>query len=370
MFFRTRALALIAVAAVTLLIVPAVSSNAGPIGDDAAAKGPVWTQLTPSTSPSSLPWSASAYDPENDQVVVFGGNDGRGGSTDTWVFDGESWTLLDLEVYPDLRLQAAMAYDRARGEVVLFGGGCDCAALLYGDTWVFDGAQWTELHPDTSPPEVSGSRMAYDPREREVVMFGGQSEDGLSNETWVWDGRTWRIQHPAVSPPARRSAGMAYSPRLGGIVLFGGQGESLERFGDTWLWKDGAWTEVPDASGGLPRAGVAMATIGRRVVMFGGNPGYSDETWVLGRDTWHERAKDLSPPGRHAAAMAYDSTRRRVVLFGGGDGFGEQPRDTWVLQHRKLIGPVAAISRRSCPRPSRSVAPRSGTPYGSAGRTG
>ena len=331
---RTSALALIAVAAVSMINISAVRSSAAQTGEDTAPQGVGWTDVTPDDSPTARPWAAAAYDPKSDQVVMFGGNDGGGESGDTWVFDGQSWTLLDLEVYPDDRLQTGMTYDRARDEVVLFGGGCDCPTLIYGDTWVFDGGHWTERTPETSPPKLRGSRMAYDPRNREVVLFGGRSEDGLSKKTWAWDGTTWSLKHPADSPPARYAPAMAYSPRLGGIVLFGGQGEPTEYFGDTWLWKDGTWTELPDASGGSPRTGVAMATIGRRVVMFGGSPGYRDETWVLGRRTWHERAKSVAPPGRHAAVMVYDSTRRRVVMSVGGDRAPPYPTDTWVLQRR------------------------------------
>src|SRR5258706_16401753 len=58
------------------------------------------------------------------------------------------------------------------GNVLLFGG-LQTETLQYlGDTWVWDGASWTEQHPTDSPDARGGFGMAYDGARHQVVLFG------------------------------------------------------------------------------------------------------------------------------------------------------------------------------------------------------
>ena len=56
---------------------------------------------------------------------------------------------------PSPRVRSAMAYDSMRRSVVLFGGDPVRAALI-GDTWQWDGADWTQL-ADTGPSPRAGA---------------------------------------------------------------------------------------------------------------------------------------------------------------------------------------------------------------------
>src|SRR4051812_34328963 len=47
------------------------------------------------------------------------------------------------------RIGHAMAYDSARNQTIMFGGNFNGAYL--GDTWAFDGTNWTRLTPPASP---------------------------------------------------------------------------------------------------------------------------------------------------------------------------------------------------------------------------
>ena len=87
--------------------------------------------------------------------------------------------------------------------------------MINSDTWVWDGSNWTEQFPATSPPARDSASMAYDPATGNMVLFGGFEEGDLS-DTWVWDGTNWTEQFPATSPPAHGdSASMAYDPATG-----------------------------------------------------------------------------------------------------------------------------------------------------------
>jgi hypothetical protein len=92
-----------------------------------------------------------------------------------------------------------------------------------GDTWTWDGTDWTEVTPAVSPSARSWAAMAG--TEDGVVLFGGQ---GLRGDTWVWDGTSWTQR----DVPGLR--------------------------GDTWVWDGTSWTQR-DVPGPTPRSGAAMA---------------------------------------------------------------------------------------------------------------
>jgi hypothetical protein len=93
-----------------------------------------------------------------------------------------------------------MAYDVAHSLIVLFGGVSD--GVGQNDTWVWDGTNWTQKSPQTSPSAREGPLMAYDVALSQVVMFGGENNDNQQlNDIWVWDGASWTPQSPQNSPP-------------------------------------------------------------------------------------------------------------------------------------------------------------------------
>ena len=65
-----------------------------------------------------------------------------------------------------------MAFDAANGPVVLFGGASRSRSL--NDTWTWGGSAWTEAHPATSPPAISGAQMTYDPITHDLLLVGGR----------------------------------------------------------------------------------------------------------------------------------------------------------------------------------------------------
>jgi len=77
--------------------------------------------------------------------------------------------------------------------------------------------------------------MAYDADLGSVVLFGGVDQPGSqSNETWLWNGADWYEIHPATVPTARWAAGIDYDPIARNLVLFGGFGTTT--LSDTWLF--------------------------------------------------------------------------------------------------------------------------------------
>ncbi|MEM7200996.1 MAG: kelch repeat-containing protein [Planctomycetota bacterium] len=246
--------------------------------------GFAWTEV--SAGPSARGNHTATYDRDRQRVVLFGGSDRWNSFGDTWEWDGVGWREVTAPG-PSARSRAAMAYDAARRQTVLFGG-YDPTALSYyygypayagarmADTWVWDGASWTELTPATSPPRSSAHTMAYDAARRRVVLHDPDSG------TWEWDGVDWR-QRITTGPTY---GNMVYDSGAGRIVYHEGH-----YGGQTWTWDGASWTSL---------------------------------------------ALPATPPRRSGHAMAYDAARQRIVVAGGFSaglvpGYHGHYRDTWLL---------------------------------------
>ena len=106
--------------------------------------------------------------------------------------------------FPPPRERHALAYDSARGKVVLFGGMSNEGHGL-GDTWEWDGTNWEEVTPATSPQARVSHGLAYDSTRERVVLFGGEGwSDRHLGDTWEWDGSDWILRTPDTSPPRSR----------------------------------------------------------------------------------------------------------------------------------------------------------------------
>ena len=249
---------------------------------------------------------------------------------DTWVWDGANWAQKSPLARPPARVYHGMAYDAARSQVVVFGGtpsGFSPAAL--SDTWVWDGANWAQKSPPIFPPARMGHAMAYDSVHHQVVLFGGISA-GYNptdlNDTWVWDGANWTQKFPKTSPSARQLHAMACDSGHGQLVLFGGvanlsSGPVLD---DTWVWDGANWTQkAPQASPPAQYAHALAYDSAHGQVLLSGifytGTGYTavNITWVWEGSNWIQKTPQTSPSPRRGSAMAYDSAHGQVVLCGG-----------------------------------------------------
>lgn len=280
---------------VTLLIVGGLV--AGLAGVSMAQGG--WFIVNPLETPPPRFGAATAWDAVNDEMVVFGGfgtNVGNGlgfgnfiqpqvsvvnrGDTRAYKYATKKWFDRNPIHAPSPRGYAAMAYDGARKNIVLFGGTPYRANAPSGETWTWDGKDWTLMNPPEPRPEPRHNHvMTYDAHRKVVVMFGGQGLSGTQvvtlNDTWTWDGTRWKIMPSAGAPAPRHSAAMAYDSCNAQAVMFGGVG------------------------GGLKLAPEAR------------------ETWTWDGEKWTPRNPLVAPPARIGASMAYSSRTGRVLMYGG-----------------------------------------------------
>lgn len=327
---RPRALALVACMAASL-----------PAGFYAQS---LWSRHLPKQSPPARWAHAMVWDGARERVLLFGGWTGAMDRSlgDTWEWDGAEWTLHLPQTTPGGRRGHGMAFHAARGRVVLFGGmrdGC------LGDTWEWDGKTWTEARPAAGPPALWMPAMAYDAARERTVLFGGWSGAAKQelDETWEWDGAAWHKCAPTKKPHARHYHAMACDEVRKRVVLFGGvdEGPPARYLGDTWEWDGKRWLELRPRSAPPPMARHTLAwdPDRRKVVLLGGNV----DQWVLQRKiwewdgaAWRERA-DLPEPSVCPAA-AYDPLRREMLLFGGFTQLEKPPaalNRTWGYKNEK-----------------------------------
>jgi len=94
---------------------------------------------------------------------------------ETW-----AWRKISSELR---RWGPAMAYDAARNQIVAFGG--NDGRTDNAETWVWD-RTWRLQHPAHSPRAQNSAGMAYDAERANVVLTGASR--GALVETWIWDG--------------------------------------------------------------------------------------------------------------------------------------------------------------------------------------
>ena len=350
-----------------------------------SSSGGTWTDVRPWPSPRW--WEAMAFSPPWNRLILFGGEGCNNACVlnETWAYDPTNGTWRDMApaVHPAARYFTAMAYDPTVDRMILFGGHVPAGfPFSGGDTWAYDyrNNTWTDLNPVTAPPRQESQKMVYDPVLRHVVLYGGgeyapgANETGggdaftpSSNETWIYNARTntwsnvsktvrpppdtvfqiaedpgsgqivlydagqtwtfnpmtaaWTQRHPSVSPPNPYATAMAYDPVAGGVVQFAASSSWWSpSVNSTWLYNAStdAWTNLSIFRSGTMDGyfGMAYAPTGSELLLFGG---WNSELWLWDRATatWVRRMPPGQPTPRMNPSMVYDSRWHRVVLFGG-----------------------------------------------------
>jgi hypothetical protein len=238
-------------------------------------------------------------------MLVHGGVSFRTVLTDTWEWTGTSW-VQHTGAGPGPRWLHGLAHDFSRQRTVLFGGASAyTSGATSADTWEWDGMQWLQRMPATSPSARAAHTLAYDAARGRVVLFGGATDwmgtATVLNDTWEWDGSNWTQRFPTAAPSPRLYHSMIYDVARAAVVVFGGRvtltGAALA---DAWQWDAAAntWRLLTVSGTGIGARDLAAFACDRlrgRVLTVGGE--------ALGarfNDTW-----ELLPSLPNATALAY-----------------------------------------------------------------
>ncbi|HYK92659.1 MAG TPA: PKD domain-containing protein, partial [Thermoplasmata archaeon] len=342
----------------------------------------VWLNVISSSSTATTPTGRQAfvmeYDPLLGQVILFGGQDTNGNAIgDTWAYSGGAWTSLTPASSPSARWGAAMVYDPSEKGLVLFGGR-DQYFNYFNDTWLYSSAGWTNITPTGASPSPRNvnSKLVYDAGDGYDLLAGGANINvGSFTDTWKFESGKWTNITSKVtgSPPAYIGRGV-YDPAAGVVVFYGGAG-SCTGPSVTWTYRAGNWTDITTTAGSPTAAAGAGAItydpIEKGVIFTGGYDNYCDvvnQTWVFRNSAWTDITNTTggpNPPGRWEARMAFDPLLGGDLVFGGNEqytgGSNYFLTDTWEY-HDGLN--VSASSNRTVGLVPLSVAFRSPTVSG------
>jgi hypothetical protein len=289
---------------------------------------------------------------------------------------GPPWIEMHPRIHPsgsDIAFLAA--YDAATRQEILYGGGSSLLGTVLSQTWTWNGANWTELHPKVSPPPRPGPAMVYDAETRSIVLVTPvvNFEKAIPRsdwtpqhklvptlrskfwETWTWDGTTWSELQARSGLPAYSGLHMAYDAATKSIVLVLHTLRGLE----TWTWSGSTWTHR-DSVRVLPYfEGSAMAydAATSQVILFEGDNlerGVRTYryTWTWNGTSWRQRHPRHSPQAPLWSAMTYDPQLQQLLLFGGATSYGPHGHVvnstwawngiTWIRLHQSVSPPARA----------------------------
>ena len=227
-------------------------------------KAGCWTQQSPTHSPPPLEDPAAAFDAARGLVVMYGDyRTDTGPAVGTWTWDGHDW-LQSTSPAPLFPAPVA-AYDPNNERVILFG-----ESLQGGEpqTWAWGGVDWKQLMPATEPGARQRASMAFDPTTQSLLLFGGLGGNPNSRylaDTWSWNGTNWNQLHPVTSPPPRINSTMVAFAARGRLLLVGGADSAM--LADAWFWDGNTWTATESIG---PRGSAVAIDTGSQVILFGG----------------------------------------------------------------------------------------------------
>jgi outer membrane protein assembly factor BamB len=280
---------------------------------------------------------------------MYGGQDyGLSGECydEIWAFDPafENWQEIAVSPpTPPPRRNPALAYNPNTNEMFMFGG--RTASTFFNDIWVLDltpgSENWTQLTPAGTPPcprtEITG---IYDPVNNRLIFFGGDIDNSIRvNETWELDLNTitWSMLNAlSVSnslPMARSAYAAVYDQTQHRITVFSGAASPI--MSDVWAldltYGNETWQQL-FPTGPTPQGrGQPFCAYDEMhnalIVGFGFDcPGYIEllsDVWSLNLTTltWQQVIPAGTVLPRRGSCSSYSPQNGLVYIFGGDAGF-------------------------------------------------
>lgn len=309
-----------------------------------------WKRLNLGTLPPPLRGCSLVFDKKRQQAVLLAAGE-------TWLWDSATWSKVQSQNTPPARSTSHLAYDLAT-ECVLLCGGIGINGTPLNDVWLWDGSKWTEQHPAQFPSPVGGAAIGYHAVNRQVILFGGiAGSDGLtgsnrvgtfSNDTWIWDGATWTEQHTSITPPARVGGQLVYDAARQQTLLLGGH-NLTGHLNDMWSWNGTSWSQLHP--GTLPpsqtRYWMMFHEQLQQVILLGevmggaNHPQRSYQTWLWTGTSWSQYGTDVVLPGS-IEGFAYDGARNTVIACVVTGGKALLPNKRAGLELPNLAAPTLA----------------------------
>jgi hypothetical protein len=338
--------------------------------------GPTCPEPGSTERPAGLGEAFGIMDAKRRKLVFWGGNAGIPVNCQTatdhvdvlWVYDTVCATFEKIETTggPGPRARGMTVYDPDRDQMVIFGGRYRAAAsgpyTVYDEVWALDleTYSWTRIETQGPGPAArSNPAGAYNLVAGEMIVFGGNtSGNGLVfsplNDVWALDldNHTWRqIPSMGSKPEARLFHSATVDSEHNRLYIYGGGGANAWTgpfMGDLWVMnlETGTWENLHNGGPGAPMGRIWPTTtwdkVGQQLLLFGGHDdgmlGNTNDTWSFdpASKTWTSitEAEEIYSPANGFCNFPKDFTfpnldapERRSGQFAGLD----EVRGEWVI---------------------------------------
>ena len=305
---------------------------------------PQWVNLIPNGAAGSPParsGHSTVYDSADNRLIIFGGCSASCAPVlnDVWVLTNANglggtpvWTQLQLSGGPAARTNSAAAYDPVDNWLIVFGGqdGSANPCSTFSDIWFLynanglgGSASWISA-TIAVPPPAGQNGVAATFASGALTLFGGLGMvngtcTATNNITELWGPSFFIVSQPVpegATPSPRAFASIAFDSISGQMLMFGGTDASGNHLNDVWSFF-GAWSQITPKNPPPPaRIGqtAVLDSANQRMTIFGGNSagGVLDDTWIM------------TAPGL-SGLSCYTLLRLNIVR---GEGITEQVGDS------------------------------------------
>lgn len=262
------------------------------------------------------------------------------------------------ETHPSERFGHKMLYDPITDRVLLFGGVLydNSRETRYNDLWSYDFESeiWLEITSGSRPSPRNSFAWVYLEGHSQILLYGGDTNQGKSSETWIYDltENRWFCVDSELEqrPPGLSEITMAYDSINDKVILFGGMGENSpgsrdQTYNELWVFsfEPLSWTRMSPDNNPLPQYGAQMVydEASSSVLMYPGhwnevddptNHGYGDDIWEYQyqSDSWVMYEASSKPVGRYWANVNSVGAGK-IILFGGNRATSMD--DTWIYDY-------------------------------------
>lgn len=341
---------------------------------------PSWLALSPAgTAPTARFHHAAVYDPNSNELIVFGGSDcATGYFNDIWILsnaNGQGGTSTWTQLFPNgpspvARQGASVIYDSVNNIMTIYGG--DAGGTPFGDVWVLSNANgtggtaaWTQLLPQGTAPAVRTEQTAvYDTANNRMIVFAGGTTNGATlSDTWILTSPnglggtpSWTKVKSLGTPPNLAFHSSVYDQSLNTMYVIGGSSTSTKKLQSS----DHAFllSQANTLTGGAqwfvsgPPVRYSQSAFydpaTNNMFIFGGQHSLTltfGDYWqaksVVGSAAlnWSQVKAGGGPGKRFGHTGLYDPANSRMMVFGGATGSPATCKnDYWVLKNANTVG--------------------------------
>jgi PKD repeat protein len=323
---------------------------------------PFWANITGAKSPPPTQEGTMAYDPAENETVLFGGFSFEAPTNTTWAYRSGRWidltSVAGAAPYPVD--SPSLAYDAADGYLVEWGGvpsdACPAPFPTCNSTWIFENQTWHELPSQHTPPSSPARvQMVYDAADGYILMYDGEATVGVHSyapETWKFSAGNWAemfgpssSSNPGLGEGTDGSDRMAYDSADSEVILYNGDPTYWGNNSTTWSFSGGVWSHVNTtlAPPYLGDPAMAFDASQNYLLFYGGQSYYtgnvSNETWEFRSGNWSL----IDTPGLTSTYRGYYVSTRLSLAYdpqlNGTLAFGDSPT-TWLWSDGPPISDV------------------------------